>query len=188
MIFRKSSEKIDIKQFEKIWDTYANVMNSEGEADELLEFRHTSAWDALDEIGSKYAIIITQRNREIANLKKELKYSMKSEILYAVRIGYLLFLIEEIVSLGEPIKTKDMELDKELFMDKVIDWPNHYIHSPLETSLCEYHSKVAIKDIAEENPHLSEELLSPLKEEILSAALYGCAAGAIEERFISSGH
>lgn len=184
MIFRKSN-RIDKRQFQTIWDTLARAVNDGGEAEKLLELRHPQVWATLTEIGSRLSTVISLRSAKFADLSKILKSPAEFEITYAIQIGYMLRLVEETVENGQPVRTNNRHLNKSAFVDRVLDYPNNYVHSPLEVSLCEFHSQVAMKDILDDNPHLPSDQIAPMKDEILSATLYGCAAGVIEEQCVA---
>lgn len=184
MIFR-NTQNIDKAEFEKIWDTFAHVMDNEEESEKLLELRQTLVWEALEEIGSDLAKVIPIRDARFVNLIKLIGPSFEREILYGIQVGYMLRLVAEYVKSGKPIETRYCQIDKEIFIAQVLDYPSHYIHTPIEISLCEFNSQVVLKSFIDENLVVQTEQATPMKEEIFSASLYGFAAAVIEESYVA---
>jgi hypothetical protein len=122
----------------------------------------------------------TKCNQAISELSEDQISHIKSEIIFAVQIGYMLHISEEIVKQGEPSRTSDKNIPISEFTERVIDWPKYYIHSPIEMSLSEFNGRTTTYTLSKEK-EFSSGILSIMKSEIESATLYGCAAAAIEE-------
>lgn len=174
-------ERIDMPEFAQIWDTHARLVNTEELRGLLETHRHPLVWDCLPEVGVKLSSLAVIRNPQIAKADAGIGASIEEEISFGVGSGYALRLAESCVTSGSPVDTRHAQLDPGGFVQQVFDWPSRITHSPLEVSLCEYHSQVAMKWFTEKHPQLDQEVVAQVKDEVFTAALYGFAAALIEE-------
>jgi len=179
---KQKLNNIDKLQFRTIWDEFAKVMNDEEMWDDFIKNRNQFVWDCLSEIGSTIFALFIIENRQIAKLEAKVHKSLEQEIIYAVQCGHTLNLVESLITLGNIKETKTLSINLNEFVERVFDYPRYFIHTPIEISLCEFNSQLAVKFFLEEVPDLKYELLKVIKEKIFSAALYGFAAAKIEEQ------
>lgn len=172
---------IDKEQLELIWDSFARGMNS-GTTEELLNERNDSVWDSLYTLAKLMLETEIQSNPRLRNLDTHVLEELSNEVLYCLQTGYALCLVRGQVIDGAVKNTTLVNIDREVFVERVLDYPDNYELSDLEVSLLEFLCQVNVHQMNNES-RLPEKIITDLRDSFLMASMYGYVAAVLEDRW-----